>query len=99
VLQMTALAILALAHAFDFVSFLVMVARHGSLSAEANPIVVQIASHTGLEGITIAKVATVVLAASIIVIVGRRHRATAAALLVFAVLAGVAGGVSNVISM
>ena len=95
---MIALSILALAHAFDFVSFLAMIVRHG-INAEANPVVKQIAIQDGLPGITIAKIATVVLAASVIVILGRRHRVLAGVLLVFAILAGFVGGVSNIASM
>jgi hypothetical protein len=95
---MIAISLLALAHAFDFASFLVMVARRG-FGTEANPVVRQIATHTGLEGITIAKVATVVLAASIVVILSRNHKVMAGVLLVFAIAAGVVGGLSNIATM
>jgi hypothetical protein len=75
-----------------------LVLRQG-IHAEANPIVSQIYQETGIGGLTIAKVATVVLAASIVVIVGRRHRALAAGLLLFGIAAGIVGGVSNLVTM
>jgi hypothetical protein len=95
---MIGIALLAVAQAFDFASFLAMIVSRG-LSAEANPIVREIAENTLLPGITIVKVATVVLVASAVVIVGRHHRTAAAMLLVFGVLAGVAGGLSNIATM
>jgi hypothetical protein len=97
--QVIGIALLAIAQAFDFVSFLAMIVARGGIGVEANPIVRDIASTTHLPGITIIKVATVVLVASAVVIVGRHHRTAAAMLLVFGVLAGVAGGLSNIASM
>jgi len=96
--QVIGIALLAIAQGFDFVSFLAMIVTRG-LSAEANPIVRDIAQTTYLPGITIVKVATVVLVASAVAIVGRHHRKAAAMLLVFGVLAGLAGGLSNIASM
>jgi hypothetical protein len=93
-----ALAVLALAHAFDYVSFLFMVDRHG-LSAEANPIVVRLAESAGLPGLTLAKVATVAFAALLMFIIAPRRRRLAMGLLVFGVSAGLVGGISNIASL
>src|SRR3954468_16367272 len=60
--QVLGLLALALAHFFDWVSFLVMWARHGPV-AEANPIVLRIEQSIGLSGLTLAKLATVAFAA------------------------------------
>ena len=95
--QIAALAVLALAHLFDYASFLVLIDRHG-LAAEANPIVVEIAQTAGLPGLTLAKVATVAFAAVLMVVIAPRRRKLAMALLVFGVCAGLVGGVSNVAS-
>ncbi len=96
--QLIAFSALALAHLFDFVSFVVMVQRHG-LSAEANPIVVQIAQDAGLPGLTLAKLLTVGFAALILTILAPRRRRLAMALLVFGIAAGLIGGVSNIASI
>lgn len=97
--QVIGIALLAVAQAFDFVSFLAMIVSRGGIEVEANPIVRDIAQATYLPGITIVKVATVVMVASAVVIIGRHHRKAAAMLLVFGVLAGLAGGLSNIASM
>ena len=93
-----ALAVLALAHLFDYASFLVMVEKHG-LSAEANPVVVLLAQEMGLPGLTIAKIATVAFAALLMVIIAPRRRRLAMGLLMFGVAAGLVGGVSNVATL
>ncbi len=93
--QAISLAVLALAHLFDYTSFLVMVERHG-LSAEANPIVVLIAQQAGLVGLTLAKVVTVGLAALLMVLIAPRRKRLATGLLVFGICAGMVGGISNV---
>jgi hypothetical protein len=93
-----ALAVLALAHLFDYASFLMMVDRHG-LGAEANPIVVRLAEEMGLPGLTLAKVATVAFAAILMVVIAPRRRRLAMALLTFGVAAGVLGGFSNIASL
>ncbi len=90
-----ALGVLALAHLFDWASFLIMVARHG-LGAEANPIVVTLVEETGLTGVTLVKVATVAFAALLAVLIAPRRRRMAMVLLTFGVAAGMVGGVSNV---
>jgi hypothetical protein len=96
--QLSALGLLALAHFFDYASFLVLIS-HRSIGAEANPVVVRILSTTGLGGLTLAKVATVAFAALLIILVAPHHRRLSMFLLVFGVAAGLIGGVSNVASM
>lgn len=88
------IAILAAAHAFDYVSFLAMVARYG-LAAELNPLVVLMAQNVGLPGLTVAKIATVVLAASAALIVARRRPRVALVVMTCGVAAGMVGGFSN----
>jgi len=97
VTQVAALAALALAHLFDFTTFLVLIGRHG-LAAEANPIVVRIAQTAGIPGLTIAKLATVVFAGALMLYIAPRHPKLALSLLIFGVAAGLLGGLSNVAS-
>lgn len=96
--QVFALAALALAHLFDYASFLVLMSRHG-LAAEANPIVVRIAQTAGIPGLTLAKVATVGFAALLMVLIAPKRRRLAIGLLVFGIAAGLVGGISNVASL
>ena len=93
-----AVAALALAHLFDYASFLMMVARHG-LGAEANPIVVQLALESGLPGLTLAKIVTVTFAALVLVVIATRKPRLALALMAFGVAAGLVGGFSNLASL
>jgi len=95
--QLVALTALALAHLFDYTSFLVLVSRHG-LAAEANPIVVRIAQTAGIPGLTIAKLATVTFAATLMLIILPRSPKLAMALVLFGVAAGLLGGLSNIAS-
>jgi hypothetical protein len=93
-----ALAALAGAHAFDYVTFLVMVQRHG-LGAELNPIVTMLATEVGIPGLTIAKVAAVTfLGATSAVILPTRKR-LASGLIAVGIVMGMFGGFSNVISI
>ncbi len=96
--QLLSLAVLALAHFFDYASFIVMVDKHG-LSAEANPIVVQLAEQAGLPGLTLAKIATVTFAALLMVLIAPRRRRLAMGLLMFGVAAGLLGGLSNIATL
>ena len=96
--QAVGLVVLVLAHLFDYTSFLVMINRHG-LSAEANPIVVQIAEGMGLPGLTLAKFGTVAFAALLMVLIAPRRRKLAMALLMFGVAAGLVGGFSNIATL
>ncbi|MEA2621456.1 MAG: hypothetical protein QOH61_366 [Chloroflexota bacterium] len=93
------LSLLALAHLFDFSTFLVMTSRHG-LAAELNPIVVFMATEFGLPGLTVAKLASVIFLGLTAVLLYRvRRNRTAALLLTIGVIAGVIGGCSNIASI
>jgi hypothetical protein len=96
--QAIGLSVLALAHLFDYASFLVMVDRHG-LAAEANPIVVRIAQNLGIPGLTLAKIATVGFAALLMFVIAQRRRRLAMGLLTFGVAAGMLGGFSNIATL
>ena len=93
-----ALAALAGAHAFDYVTFLVMVSRHG-LGAELNPVVVLLAQEVGLPGLTIAKIGVVVFLGATSAILVRKRRGLAIGLLFVGIASGMFGGFSNVISI
>ena len=90
-----ALGVLALAHVFDWASFLVMIARHG-LGAVANPIVVTLFEESGVPGVTLAKLATVAFAGLLAVLIAPKRRRMAMVLLTFGVAAGLVGGFSNI---
>jgi hypothetical protein len=96
--QLAAFGVLALVHFFDLASFVLMVYRHG-LTAEANPIVVQIARDAGLPGLTVAKIVTVGFAAIILVLLAPRNRRLAMGLLMFGIAAGLIGTVSNLATL
>jgi hypothetical protein len=96
--QVVAITVLALAQFFDYATFLLLIGRHG-LAAEANPIVVRIAQSTGIPGLTLAKVLTVVFAASLMILIAPRRRWLGYGLLAFGVAAGLVGGVSNIASL
>ncbi|MEP7360924.1 MAG: DUF5658 family protein [Chloroflexota bacterium] len=93
-----ALGVLALAHIFDWASFLVMIARHG-VGAEANPIVVTLFEGAGVPGVTLAKLATVAFAALLVVLLAPKRRRIAMVLLSFGMIAGFVGGISNIASL
>jgi hypothetical protein len=93
-----ALGVLALAHLFDWLSFLVMIARHG-IEAEANPIVVTLVEQTGVPGVTLAKIATVVFAAGMAVLIAPKRRRLAMVLLTFGAAAGMVGGITNIATL
>jgi len=89
------IGLLIIAHAADYTTFVVMVARHG-LTTELNPIVVSIAEEYGLALLTVAKFATVLLVAATFLIVGRTRPRLAAAVLAVGVFVGGVGTLSNV---
>ena len=93
-----ALVALGLAHLFDYASFLAMVARHG-IAAEANPVVVSLTQEMGLPGLTVAKIVSVVFAASLVTVLASRRRNVAIVVLVFGVAVGVLGGISNIAAL
>jgi hypothetical protein len=93
------LVTLAIAQAFDFATFQVMVARHGP-SAEANPIVSQLFDTYGLPAMAFVKIALVVLIASLVVVsAARGHRGIWLVIgglpLALAIAAGLIGGITN----
>jgi hypothetical protein len=90
----TAIGLLILAHVADYTTFLVMVTRHG-LETELNPLVATIFADWGLPLLTVAKFATVLLVATVFLIVGRSRPRTAGAVLVVGVLVGTLGAFSN----
>ena len=93
------LGLLALAHLFDFGTFLWMTSRHG-LTAELNPFVVLLATEFGLPGLTIAKVASVLfLAVTALLLYRARRSRMATTLVTIGVVAGIIGGCSNIASI
>lgn len=90
----TAIGLLILAHVADYATFIVMVTQRG-LGAELNPLVATIFEDWGLELLTVAKFATVLLVAAVFLVVGRERPRIAAAVLAFGVLIGALGAVSN----
>ena len=91
------LVLLIVAQAADYLTFLVMVETHG-LGAERNPIVTAIASH-GLWILTTAKVAAIVLVASVFLVSRFRRPWIARLTLVTGVVVGAIGAVSNVAAL
>ena len=97
---MSALAIglLILAHAADYVTFLVMIMEHG-LTAEANPLVVTLLRDHGLLILTMAKTSVVLLVASVFLVVVRTRPRLAGTVLSIGVILGSVGALSNVATM
>lgn len=96
--RLVALLVLAFAQLFDYVSFLVMIDRHG-LAAELNPIVVTLHDNVGLFGLTIAKAAAVVFLASSATLLMPRRPTIAFGVLVVGIALGLMGGISNVLTL
>ena len=96
--QIAGVVVLGLAQFFDWATFQILVLRHGS-TAEANPIVRHIFDATGIQGLTLAKVATVEFVAVMILLIAPRHRRLAYGLFLFGIAAGVLGGVSNLATL
>ena len=94
-MSFVAIGVLALAQAFDYLTFLLMTARHG-LDAEMNPFVVRIAMELGLTGLTLAKVVFVCFAALAAVVIARRQKKIGMAVMALGVVVGLIGGVSNI---
>jgi hypothetical protein len=88
------IGLLILAHAADYTTFMLMVARHG-IGSEVNPIVSTIAQEHGLLMLTLAKTAAVLLVASTFLVVGRTRPRMAASVLGIGVLVGGVGALSN----
>lgn len=96
-MPLLALGLLALAQLFDYVSFMVMIDRHG-LAAELNPIVVAIANNLGLIGLTLVKAGAVVFLACAVMVLMPRRKHVATAVLTVGVVLGFVGGISNVMT-
>lgn len=92
------IATLIFAHIADYVTFVVMVARRG-LGEELNPIVVTIAAEWGLPLLTVAKFASVLLVATVFIVIGRSRRRLAGSVLAVGVLVGAVGAYSNVLTI
>jgi len=90
-----ALFLLIVAQLFDLTSFLVMTGLHG-LEAEANPIVVFLAHEVGFKGLTVLKLAVVLFAGSVYILLMRARPRLALAVVGWGIAAGMVGGVSNV---
>ncbi len=93
------LATLALAQAFDLVTFSMMVARHGTI-AEANPIVSNMFDMHGMAAVVLAKAALVLLVGALSVAAFSHDRRGVWALigglpLALAIAAGLIGGITN----
>jgi hypothetical protein len=97
------LAALLAAQLFDFGTFTLMVGRHG-IVAELNPLVAQGFVAFGLPILVGVKLALVVLLGSIVVLVGRHGPSRrsipglAASITILGVIAGLVGGISNVLA-
>jgi hypothetical protein len=87
--------LLIVAQLADYLTFMVMVERHG-ITAEFNPIVANLAQDHGLLVLTAAKVAAVVLVAATFLVIGRTRPRLAASVLSIGVLTGTIGALTNV---
>jgi hypothetical protein len=85
----------AAAHLFDYVSFMLMVWRHG-ITAEANPLVAGVADEFGIPGVTMAKVYVVGVTLLTMVVLRPKHPRIAATVLVLSVAGGLLGGFTNI---
>jgi hypothetical protein len=90
----TAIGLLILAHVADYMTFMVMITQRG-LGAEANPLVATIFEDWGLALLTVAKFATVLLVATVFLVVGRQRPKVATGVLAFGVFIGALGAASN----
>jgi hypothetical protein len=97
-LSFVAIGALALAQTFDYLTFLLMTARHG-LGAEMNPFVVRIAMELGLTGLTLAKIVFVCFAALAAVVIARRQKRVGMTVLALGVVVGFIGGASNLATL
>jgi hypothetical protein len=88
------IGLLIVAHMADYLTFIVMVARHGIVS-EANPIVASLALEHGILVLTLAKTAAVLLVASTFLVVGRTRPRVAAGVLTVGVIVGGLGAITN----
>jgi hypothetical protein len=92
------IALLIVAHALDYGTFLAMIVRHG-ITMELNPIVSALAQEYGLTLLTAAKVAAVLLVAATFMHLARTHPRAARSVLGVGIVVGTLGAFSNVISL
>ena len=91
---------LAIAQAFDFATFSVMVRAHG-VSAEANPLVQSLFMGLGTPAVAFAKIALVTLITALAVAAairgaeGRRWAVVGGVPLALGIAAGLVGGITN----
>ena len=90
------------AQLLDIATFTIMVSRHGIVT-EMNPLVAQGFAASGMPMVVLMKAALVVLVSSTIIVLSRRHARGAAPDLaqmvtLVAVVAGLVGGISNVVA-
>jgi hypothetical protein len=99
-LMATAAVLIAVAAAqgSDLLTFLRMVLALG-IGAEANPLVAHGVEQLGLPLIVVAKVGLIVLVVAIFSILARRYQRTAALVATTAVLAGLFGAWTNVMTL
>lgn len=97
-MSLVAIGALALAQTFDYLTFLLMTARHG-LGAEMNPFVIRLATELGLTGLTLAKIVFVCFAALAAMVIARRQKRVGMALLALGVVVGFVGGASNLATL
>ena len=97
-----AIATMTLAQVLDLGTFVAMI-RQGGLGAEANPVVAHLVADYGLPIAAIAKVALLAFVIALSVILAKRRswieRAAGVIVIAAAIVAGLVGGGSNVITM
>jgi hypothetical protein len=94
---------MAVAQFFDFGTFAFMVELHGP-GAEANPVVSGLLGDLGLPAAALAKLALVVLVASVSLLLAKRadsgvHQRVAGVVIGVAILAGLIGGGTNALTI
>ncbi len=97
-MRIVALVLLASAQMFDYLSFMVMIEKHG-LAAELNPIVVTLHQNVGMVGLTVVKAGAVIFLAFAALLLIPRRPLVGASVLTVGIVLGIVGGVSNVITI
>jgi hypothetical protein len=99
---MTGLMTMTVAQFFDLGTFVAMFRRFG-VDAEANPLIADLVADYGIPILALAKLALIVLVASITVVLSSRDRRVdrrmAAVVLGAAILAGLIGGGTNSLTL
>jgi hypothetical protein len=97
-----ALVTIAAAQLFDLVTFVVMVRAHG-LAVELNPIVEAGGASIGIAGLALAKAALVLLLVSGVILLRHGpwgdHPRLAGLVAGFGIVAGLVGGVANILAI